>query len=117
MYKMLITGAACAILLAAPAAAMTPNTANVSHTNVATSPSTSGNKTATHYGHRNRLARNSSTRGDREVHALNALEAAGYRQFTDVHARGANFVATAQKAGKSYDVTVMPSGNIRATNA
>ena len=55
--------------------------------------------------------------GHNEVHALNALEASGYRQFTNLHAKGADFIGTAQKAGKSYDVTVTPSGSIKATLA
>ena len=55
--------------------------------------------------------------GHSEVHALNALEAAGYRHFTNLHAKGAEFVGTAQKAGKTYDVTIGPSGSIKATIA
>ena len=51
-------------------------------------------------------------RGDSEVQALNKLEASGYRQFKNLHAQGADFVATATKSGKTYDVTVRPSGTI-----
>ena len=51
-------------------------------------------------------------RGDSEVQALNKLEASGYRQFKNLHAQGADFVATATKSGKTYAVTVRPSGTI-----
>ena len=48
----------------------------------------------------------------RQVQALNKLEASGYRQFENLHARGADFVATATKGGKTDAVTVRPSGTI-----
>jgi hypothetical protein len=53
------------------------------------------------------------TQGDREVSALNSLEAAGYRNFDNLRASGHDFVATATKAGKTFDVTVLPSGKIQ----
>jgi hypothetical protein len=65
--------------------------------------------------HRKKTAENVSIQGHREVQALNTLESAGYRQFNNLHASGTNFVATAMKAGKSYDVTVTPAGRIEAT--
>lgn len=67
--------------------------------------------------HRKKTAENVSVQGNREVDALNTLESAGYRQFDNLHANGANFVATAMKSGKSFDVTVTPAGQIEATKA
>lgn len=64
-----------------------------------------------------KTAKNMSIQGNREVRALNALEAAGYRQFNNLHAKGADFVTTAMKAGKSYSVTVTSAGRIEATRA
>jgi hypothetical protein len=74
-------------------------------------------KEAMHHVRARKVAMIRSRFGHSEVNALNALEAAGYRQFTNLHENGANFVGTAQKAGKNYEVTVMPSGTIKATIA
>ena len=71
---------------------------------------------ATHHHHA-KMAKNVSVQGDREVRALNALESAGYRQFNNLRANGTDFVATAMKAGRSYDVTVTPQGRIEAKKA
>jgi len=54
-------------------------------------------------------------RGDREVWALNLLEAAGYRQFADVTRKGAVFFTTANKHGQLYSVTVAANGAISAS--
>ena len=67
--------------------------------------------------HRKKTAENVSIQGHREVQALNALEAAGYRRFNNLHTSGTNFVGTAMKSGKSYDVTVTQTGRIEATKA
>jgi hypothetical protein len=67
--------------------------------------------------HATRMAKATRPRGHREVHALNTLEAHGYRRLAGLHAQGSDFVATAQKNGKSYRVTVTPSGTIRAVPA
>ncbi len=117
MSKILVIGAASIALLAAPAIAMTSD-ANAIHTKTqtATNSATSVRK-AVHRHHHDRLSMNASTRGDKEVRALNTLEAAGYRQFGTLHAHGSEFVTTATKAGHSYNVTVMPSGKIQANNA
>lgn len=110
MFRNLTAVAVCAVLLAGPAIAMTPDMA--SKGSIAASQADTG---AIHRAHRISVSR--STRGNREVNALNALEAAGYRQFDNLHADGRDFVATAHKAGKSYDVTITPSGAIQASNA
>jgi hypothetical protein len=117
MYRKLIAGTACLILLASPVAAATNATATASQSKVAGHSSTSMQKKTVRHTHRKKIAMNTSTRGDKEVNALNSLEAAGYRQFANLHAMGAGFVGTAQKAGKIYDVTVMPSGSIKAARA
>jgi hypothetical protein len=109
MFRNIIIAASCAALLTVPAIAMTTQTAPKS------SMATSQTDNSTVH-HRHHIAMKSANRGDREVNALNALEAAGYRQFNNLHASGRNFVATAQKAGKSYDVTVNPSGGIQTSN-
>ena len=70
-------------------------------------------KTSDH-NHHAKMAKNVLGRGNGEVRALNALESAGYRQFNNLHASGTDFVATAMKAGQSYDVTVTPQGRIEA---
>jgi hypothetical protein len=62
--------------------------------------------------HHHRMARKVSMRGDAEVRALNALEAAGYREFDDFHAQGKHFVATATKAGKFYGSSAILVGRI-----
>lgn len=117
MSKYFVITAACIALLAAPAVAATSN-ASVAHNHIQTAAkSVVHTRNAARRHHRDRLATKSSTRGDGEVRALNALEAAGYRQFNNLHVQGANFVATASKAGKSYTVTVMPSGSIQANKA
>lgn len=81
--------------------------------------STAITKAAAMSSHSNigRMAKKVSMRGISEVRALNALESHGYRQFTDLHAKGVDFVATARRNGKLYVVTVMPSGQIRAASA
>lgn len=109
MSTKLLIAATAAILAASPALAAT-QAASKSHAAAITSE-----KTKMHHHHR--MARKVSMRGDAEVRALNVLEAAGYRQFNDLHARGRDFLATASKAGKFYDVTVMPSGSINANIA
>jgi hypothetical protein len=53
-------------------------------------------------------------RGDREVRALNRLEAAGYRQFGDFVRKGSEFVTTANKHGELFRVTVAANGVISA---
>ena len=72
---------------------------------------------ANHHHHPAKMAKNVSVQGDREVRALNALESAGFRQFNNLRANGTDFVATAMKAGQSYDVTVTPQGRIEARKA
>lgn len=117
MYGKLVTGAVFALLLTSPAMAATPAPAASSHTKAASHANLSTNKEAAHHVHGKKVSMFSLKSGHSEVHALNALQAAGYRQLKDLHAKGAEFVGTAQKAGKSYDVTVMPSGSIKATIA
>ena len=53
------------------------------------------------------------TLGDRETNALNALELAGYRDVQDVHAKGANIVASVDKNRKPVPATVMPDGTVQ----
>ncbi|MGC8535928.1 MAG: hypothetical protein ACP5QR_10425 [Rhizomicrobium sp.] len=53
--------------------------------------------------------------GEREVHALNLLEAAGYRSITGVHPKGMNVMATAVKAGKTQNLTITSAGKIIPT--
>ncbi|HWF67944.1 MAG TPA: hypothetical protein VN670_11595 [Acidobacteriaceae bacterium] len=115
MYGKLVTGAIFTLLLASPAMAATPALAASSHTQAASHTSSSMNKETVHHVRGKKVSMISS--GHSEVHALNALQAAGYRRLKNLHAKGANFVGTAQKAGKSYDVTVTPSGSIKATIA
>ena len=117
MYGKLATGAVFALLLASPAMAATPASTASSHTKAASHASSTMNKKTVHHVRDKKISMISSKSGHSEVHALNALQATGYRQLKDLHAKGADFVGTAQKAGKSYDVTVMPSGSIKATIA
>ena len=49
-----------------------------------------------------------STQGDREVTALNLLEAKGYRDFKMVRENGKNFVVDAMRGGKNVTVTINP---------
>jgi hypothetical protein len=49
-----------------------------------------------------------STQGDREVTALNLLEAKGYRDFKTVREHGKVFVVDAMRDGKNVTVTVNP---------
>lgn len=53
-----------------------------------------------------------ATVGDREVNALNALEAAGYRTFMHMHPSGTSIAVQAMKGGKEYSLNVAPSGKI-----
>lgn len=119
--KILLAAAASTMFLAAPALAATHPARAQSQTAAKTTPAKaapakSASAKITHR-HHSRMARNVSTRGDREVRALNALESAGYRQFANLHAKGHEFVATAMKGGKSYDVTVTGADRIEATRA
>ena len=54
--------------------------------------------------------------GEREVQALNLLEAAGYRSITGVHPKGMNIMATAVKAGKTQSLKITPDGKILPTS-
>jgi hypothetical protein len=117
MYGKLVTSAVFALLLASPTMAATPVPVASSHTKAISHVSSHMNKKTMHHVRRKKVSMVSSKSGHSEVHALNALQAAGYRQLNDLHAKGADFVGTARKAGKSYDVTVMPSGAIKATLA
>lgn len=126
--KILLAAAASTIFLAAPALAVAAT--HPMHAQSATAAKTTPAKTASAktmatkttakkvtHRHHSKTARNISTRGDREVSALNALESAGYRQFANLHAKGHEFVATAMKNGKSYDVTVTGADRIEAIRA
>ena len=53
-----------------------------------------------------------ATIGDREVNALNVLEAAGYRTVKSMHPNGRDIVVKAMKAGKDYSLVVSPEGKI-----
>jgi hypothetical protein len=50
--------------------------------------------------------------GDREVKALNVLEAAGYRTFMHMHPDGHDISVQAMKGGKEYSLAVSSSGTI-----
>lgn len=113
----LVTGCAFALMLASPATAAVPSSVTLSHTKATAVARSNMEKETMHHVRGRKIAMISPASGHSEVHALNALEAAGYRHLTNLHAKGANFVGTAQKAGKSYDVTVGPSGSIKATIA
>jgi hypothetical protein len=122
MYRQLVIGVACATFLATPVLAMASDTRDAGHARVPIhlSAQTHHNVAAHSERHRFRMQRLSmmkSSRGDGEVNALNSLEAAGYRKFTGMRSQGDNFAATAWKAGKRYEVTVTPSGVIRASNS
>lgn len=117
MYGKLVTGVAFALLLVSPGMAATSSPSIAGHVEATPHASSSMKKKAMHHARGKKVAMINSKSGRSEVHALNALEAAGYRQLKDLHAKGADFAGTAQKAGKSYDVTVMPSGSIKATLA
>lgn len=117
MHSKLLAGAACALLLTSPALAIAPNSASASHAHVAPPTASVKHKTALHHSARRMAIVMQSAHGDREVNALNALEAAGYRGFADLHSKGSDFIATAHKNGKMFDVTVRPGGKIAATNA
>lgn len=67
--------------------------------------------------HGKKTAVNESPQAAQEVRALNTPGSTGYRQFSNLHADGSDFVATATKAGKSFDVTVSPAGQIEARKA
>ncbi|HEX4105500.1 MAG TPA: hypothetical protein VHX92_04650 [Rhizomicrobium sp.] len=110
-----LAAAAGAMLLATPAMAATTIT-HTTHAQSATATNVKSAK-ATHHRHHQKMTMNMSARGDREVEALNRLESAGYRQFDNLRHKGAGFVATAMKSGKSYDVTITPAGRIDATRA
>jgi len=113
MYKTLIASVACVALLGVQAlAAQTQPTSHTAN-KVAQNSATNDHKANKHTHHR-KLAMNASLQGDREVRALNALEAAGYRQFANLRAQGKTFVATASKSGRSYNVTVSSAGSIQA---
>jgi hypothetical protein len=117
------------LLLASPAVAMTPK-AGMIHAKTPAATQTAAKKPAARPKtttasatavkkpmRHHRVAKKVAMRGHREVAALNALESNGYRQFANLHAQGSDFVATANKNGKSYDVTVAPSGAIQAASA
>lgn len=109
---------AAALLIVSPAFAATSRTsahhsATTKHASITMTKMTTASSRTDH----SRMAKKVSMRGDSQVRALNALKSHGYRQFTDLHAKGGDFVATARKNGKLYDVTVLPSGQIRATSA
>jgi hypothetical protein len=53
-------------------------------------------------------AMGSSSQGDREVRALNLLEAKGYRHFMTVREHGRQFIVDATRAGKKVTVTINP---------
>lgn len=64
-----------------------------------------------HRMHRDRTAyrqRSGDPQGDRAVTALNTLMAAGYESYSNFHADGRNFVATATKDGRTSSVTINP---------
>lgn len=117
MYGKLITSAAFALLLASPTMAATHSPSASTQVKGTSAVSSSMKKETKHHVRAKKVAMISPKSGRSEIHALNALESAGYRQFTNLHANGADFVGTAQKAGKTYDVTVMPSGSIKAASA
>ena len=50
--------------------------------------------------------------GSREVFALNALEAAGYRHFKDMRASGSDIAVTTNKTGKSETLLITPAGKV-----
>lgn len=109
---------AAALLIVSPALAATSQiTAHHSATVKHASTTTTKKAVISSRMNHNRMAKKVSMRGNEEIRALNALESHGYRQFNDLHAKGADFVATARKNGRLYDVTVMPSGHIRAASA
>ncbi|MDE2182814.1 MAG: hypothetical protein KGJ78_07315 [Alphaproteobacteria bacterium] len=62
---------------------------------------------------RHRMAKGDTVVGDREVKALNVLEAAGYQNFQDLHPQGQDIVVHASKNGQSKDVMVTPDGQIQ----
>lgn len=115
--KILVAAAAGAMLLTAPAlAANAAKPPAHAHAQPMKSTKTTSAKPM-HHRHAKKVSMNMSTRGDREVRALNALESAGYRQFDNLHRKGGEFVATAMKSGRSYDVTITPAGQIQAARA
>ena len=105
MLKRFLIATAATFLTASLAQGATHTTTKMvaTHTSVTTKA---------HHHHHHRQMKKISMRGDSEVQALNELEASGYRQFKNLHAQGTDFVATATKSGKTYDVTVRPSGTI-----
>ena len=113
MIKYFLTGTAAALLLTSAAVGAPAATTGSGH--AAITQTDHNTKSKTHHRHHNHLAKKASIRGDNEVHALNVLEAAGYRQLNNLHAQGLDFVAKAEKAGKSYNVSVTPTGSIKAT--
>ena len=117
MYGKLVTGATFALLLASPGMAATSSPAPSSHVKATSNASSSMKKETLHHVRAKKISMNSSKSGRSEVRALNTLEAAGYRQLNDLHAKGADFVGTVQKAGKTHDVTVTPAGGIKASLA
>lgn len=112
MNRKMTTGLASALLLmAAPACAATPSHAGT------TAPQTKVQKAATHVAAMQTASwtnTEATTLGDREVHALNALELAGYRKAKNLHPQGQNIVATAEKSGTIHSVIVTPEGKVRA---
>lgn len=68
---------------------------------------------AKHSMQHHRMAMRATRTGDREVKALNVLEAAGYSGFQDMHPQGQDIVLKASKNGSTQNVTVTPSGQIR----
>jgi hypothetical protein len=88
MKTQIAAGLLCSLILAAPALAM-------------------HNATATR-------AQSHLTQGDKEVRALNLLEAAGYRNMSELQRTGSEFSATASKRGSLYNVQVAANGKISA---
>ncbi|MBU6445335.1 MAG: hypothetical protein KGR48_15645 [Alphaproteobacteria bacterium] len=97
--------------------AKTEKTATIQKASVKKAPheATSHKPMPSRHARRHRLASRGGTRetlGDRETDALNALELAGYRNVQDMHATGANIVASVEKNNKRITVTVMPDGKV-----
>jgi len=59
-----------------------------------------------------KTAWNRRTLGDREINALNVLEAAGYRTFKDMHVQGQDVAIQVTKKGASKNLLVTPAGKI-----
>ena len=53
----------------------------------------------------------------RMTEALNILEAKGYGDFKDFHAKGGSFTATVTKNGKAFAVTIDPQSDTVTTQS